>query len=357
MPNLINLSNKYESLQAHQKDKIKYFSQVRSIMSMHKQAVIDIVKNIFTYYGYSVSSSSMCDLLAEKDTERLLIKFENDPNPNSIRYFSNIAQRYRGKGILISESFDEKTRLFALDDGLMLWDRGELESQIGRAVLGGMESGGKVTLKEKNNLATMQVPAVVQTSKTEYEKTIKILLRSIPVNIGKTDAMSIAEAKVGAAKSHVLKFVPVWYYSYSFKIQKTFKSKVVDLSGEGEGYIHALTGENCFIKYRELQDNTFIPTQNYEIKQTVVQKKDAVSKALNSIIREHTKEIRLNEMIGDTIVFENKMFAPDPGEINLKLDILHIPVWEIKGKRESIEINGYDGHIMAVKLYNDAEMV
>ncbi len=326
-------------------------------MTMHKQAVIDIVKNIFTYYGYSVSSSSMCDLLAEKDTERLLIKFENDPNTNRARYFSNIAQRYRGKGMLISESFDEKTRLFALDDGLMLWDRSELESQIGRAVLGGMVPGEKVALKEKNNFTTMQVPEETQALKTEYEKTLKIILRSIPVNIGKTDAISIAEAKVGTAKSHVLKFIPVWHYNYSFKIQKTFKSKVVDLSGEGEGYIHALTGENSFVKYKEIHDNTFIPTQNYEIKQPVVQKKDAVSKALNSIVREHAKEIRLNEMIGDTIVFENKMFAPDPGEINLKLELLHIPVWEIKGKRESMEINGYDGHIMAVKLYNDADMV
>ncbi len=319
-------------------------------MSMHKQAVIDIVKNIFTYYGYSTSSSDICDLLAEKDMERMLVKFENDPNPNSIRYFYNIVQRYKGKGILISEFFDEKTRMSVLYDGLTLWDRSELESRIGRAVLGGMERGEKIP-------TTMQVPVGVETSKQEYEKTIKILLRSIPVNIGKSDALSIAEAKVGTAKSQALKFIPVWYYSYSFNIQKKFKSKAVDLSGEGDGYIHALTGENSFIKYKEIQDNTFIPTQNYEIKQPVVQKKDAVTKALTSIIIEHTKEIRRNEMIGDTIVFENKMFAPDPGEINLKMDLLHLPVWEIKGKRESIEINGHDGHIMAVKLYNDAEIL
>ena len=326
-------------------------------MTMHKQAVIDIVKNIFAYYGYSVGSSNMCDLLAEKDTERLLIKFDNDPNPNGARYFSNIVQRYRGKGILVSESFDEKTRSSALDEGLMLWDRGELESQVGRAVLRGMIQGETAPPKEKNDFTPVQVPAGAQVSKTEYEKTMKIILRSVPVNIGKTDAISIAEAKVGTAKSHVLKFVPVWYYSYSFKVQKMFKSKTVDLSGEGEGYIHALTGENSFVKYSEIRDNTFIPTQNYEIGQPVIQKKDAVSKALNSIVREHAKEIRLNEMIGDTIVFENRMFAPDPADINLKIDILHIPVWEIKGRRESIEINGYDGHIMAVKLYNDAEMV
>ncbi|MDL5502166.1 MAG: hypothetical protein QSU88_03020, partial [Candidatus Methanoperedens sp.] len=88
-----------------------------------------------------------------------------------------------------------------------------------------------------------------------------------------------------------------------------------------------------------------------------IQKKDASEKAVNSIIREHTKQIRLNEMIGDTIVFENRIFAPDPSEINLKINLVYVPVWEIKGKREIIDINGYDGHIMAIKLYNDAELV
>ncbi len=325
-------------------------------MSMNKQAVIGIVKNIFTYYGYGTSSPDICDLLAEKDSDHLLIKFENDPNFNNIRYFSNIAKSYRGKGIMISESFDEKTRLFALDEGLMLWDRSELESWIGRAVLAGALGGyeEKKLAAEKTDTGARQV---LEPVKKEYERTIKVLLRSIPINIGKSDALSIAEAKVGTAKSQTLKFIPVWYYNYSFNIRKKYKSKMVDLTGEGEGYIHALTGENFFNKYKDIQDNTFMPTQNYEIRQPLIQKKDAATKALNSIIREHTKEIRLNEMIGDTIVFENKIFAPNNEEINLKMDLLHIPVWEIKGKREVIDINAYDGHIMAIKLYNDAEMV
>ena len=81
---------------------------------MHKQAVIDIVKNIFIYRGYSIGSSEICDLLAEKDSEHIFIKFEKDPNSNNIRYFSNTVKRY-GKGIVISDSFDEKIRMFALD--------------------------------------------------------------------------------------------------------------------------------------------------------------------------------------------------------------------------------------------------
>ncbi len=323
---------------------------------MNKQVIIDIVKNIFTYRGYNISSSEICDLLAEKDDEHFLIKFEKDPNYNNIRYFSNMVKRY-GKGIVISDSFDEKIRVFALDDGLALWDRTELEMQIGRAVLAGALEKYEEKPSHKEDGFSSKSPESNEHEIKEYKKTIKVMLRSVPVNIGKQDALSIAEAKIGIPRSQSLKFIPVWYYSYSFNVQKKYKSKIVDLSGEGEGYIHAITGENFFNKYRDIKENILMPTQNYEIKEPLVQKKDAAGKALNSIIREHTKEVRLNEMIGDTIVFENKIVAPDPSEINIQIDLLYVPFWEIKGKREVIEINGYDGHIMAIKLYNDAELV
>lgn len=198
---------------------------------------------------------------------------------------------------------------------------------------------------------------VIEQPKKEYEKTIRIFLRSVPINIGKSDALSIAESKIGTAKSQILRFIPVWYYKYSFNTQKKFKSRMIDLIGNGEGYIHALTGENFFDKYREVQDNTLVPTQNYEINEPMVDKKDAVIKAANAIIHEHTKEVRINEMIGDTIVFEQKIFSPEPQDLNVELDLLHIPVWEIQGKNETLEVNGYNGQIMAVRVYHDVEFV
>jgi hypothetical protein len=251
---------------------------------------------------------------------------------------------------VISDSFDEKMQMFALDDGLTLWDRGELETQIGRAVLGG-------ALEKYEEVNEPFAKGVKESLPKEYEKTIKVMLRSVPINIGKYDALSIAEAKIGMPRSQALKFIPVWYYGYSFNVQKKYKSRMVNLSGAGEGFINAITGEIFFNKYRDIQENTLMPTQNYEIQQPLVQKKDALTKIMNYLIMEYTKEVRLNEMIGDTIIFENRMFAPDPAEIDLKMELLYIPVWELKGKREIIEINGYDGHIMAIKLYNDAEIV
>ncbi len=166
---------------------------------MNKQVIIDIVKNIFTYRGYNISSSEICDLLAEKDDEHFLIKFEKDPNYNNIRYFSNMVKRY-GKGIVISDSFDEKIRMFALDDGLTLWDRGELEMQIGRAVLAGALENHEERQTQKEESDYSSVPPN-EPEIRQYKKTINVMLRSVPVNIGKQDALSIAEAKIGTPRS------------------------------------------------------------------------------------------------------------------------------------------------------------
>ena len=329
---------------------------MRSVVAMNKQAVIDILRKIFTYYGYSINPSDISDLLAEKDSEHLFIKYEPSTNANSIRHFSNSVQSYGGKGIQVSESFDDKIRSLALEEGLILWDKSELESRVGRAVLAGaLEEPGERKPVKKESAPQAQFPR--EAPRKEYEKTIRIFLRSVAVNIGKSDSLSIGETKVGKAKYQQLKFVPVWYYRYSFKSQKKFKSRVIDLTGEGEGYINALTGINSFNKYNDIQDNTLVPTQNYEIMQPKVEKKDALNRALDAVIREHTKQVRLNEMIGDTIVFENRVFSPEPQDINMEMDMLHIPVWEIRGKSEALEINGYDGKVESVKVYNDADFV
>ncbi len=324
---------------------------------MNKQAVLDILRKIFTYYGYEVNSSDISDLLAEKDSEHLFIKYDPFVNTNSVKHFSNNVQRYAGKCILISDSFDEKIRAFALDEGLTLWDRSELESRIGRAILAGALEGPGERMEIKSTDESPHVQIPIEQPKKEYEKTIRIFLRSVAVQIGKSDALSIAESKVGSAKYQILRFIPVWYYRYSFNTQKKFKSRIIDLAGNGEGYINALTGENSFEKYPDIQDNTFVPTQNYEIKQPKVEKKDSLARAAEAIIREHTKEVRLNEMIGDTIVFEQKVFSPDPQDLNLEMELIHIPVWEIRGKNEIIEVNGYNGRIMALKGYHDTEFV
>lgn len=337
---------------------------------MNDQAVIDIIKNIYIFQGYSVTSSDISDLVAENDTEKLFIKYERSTNINNARYFAINLKKNGSKGILISDYFDDRTQRFAFNEGITLRDSKELESWVGKAVLSGALSGEiepEPPVEETNtsmfgadmfsafqapdsseavkNEPVIPEPFTFEPSKEEYEKTIRLSLPSVPLNIGKSDASSIAKERVGVVKSQKLKFVPVWYYRYSFRTQKMYRSKTVEMSGEGEGCIDGLTSLHSSTQYSDILDNTFVPTTNYDIVKPVVDKKDAAAKVLEYIIREHTKEERINEMIGDTIVFQQKVFAPDPKDIHLEIELLHIPVWELEGDNNIIEINGYDGDI------------
>lgn len=236
--------------------------------------------------------------------------------------------------------------MFALDEGLALWNRSDLESWVGRAVLTGalgeyLERIPKTA--EEPRLVTFQVPE--ESMKEDYERSIKLSLPSLPINIGKADALTIARTKISMIKSQKLKFIPVWYYHFSFSTQKKYLSRTVDLSGDGEGYLNAMTGENFLIKFKDVLNNIFVPTQNYEILQPLIEKNLAITKATSAISRKYTKEVRINEMVGDTIVFEHKLFAPDSKDIQLEMDLIHIPVWEVMGRSRVLEINGYSGQI------------
>ncbi|MBE0522326.1 MAG: hypothetical protein IBX39_08710 [Candidatus Methanoperedenaceae archaeon] len=327
---------------------------------MNDSAVIGIIKSIFTFYGYSVTSSDISDLVAQNDTEKLFIKYEPSTNFNNARYFAVNLKKNNGKGILISNNFDDRTKRFASNEGISLWDREELESWVGKSVLSGALSGriGQGYPVEETTGADMfsafQAPVPEEKLRNEpvidkYEKTIRLSLPSVQLNIGKQDALSIAKEKLGVLKSMKLKFVPTWYYRYSFSTQKMYRSKTVDLEGKGEGCINGLTFENSCTVYSDILESTLVPTKNYEIVRPVVEKKDASAKAIDSIIRDYAKEERINEMIGDTIVFQQKVFAPDPSDITLGIELIHIPVWEIEGENKILEINGHDGHITEKK--------
>jgi len=41
----------------------------------------------------------------------------------------------------------------------------------------------------------------------------------------------------------------------------------------------------------------------------------------------------------------------------MELELIPFPIWELSGGHETIEINGYDGHILGVRVSHDAEFV
>lgn len=378
---------------------------------MNDDALYKILKDVFTTYHYHVGvqpselnlhyskigETQNNILVAEKDGDRLLVMHSQNGGYYDVECLTEVVRNRGGKGLLVTTgSFALDACRFAEQNNIILWNRDELEKQIGKAALA--EAYGKDDFALQDSISNFfeldaeqsnyipQLPLsdaledIVDGTPTNSEELdgvrkslnwdttnsfksvgsvqgIDIQLRSLPAHITRQNAASIANHRVGQTASVVLRFIPFWQYHYNINLVKQYKSRTVDLSGDGIGVVNALVGGNKFVRYERVHDRVSVPDENYMIKNPVISQEDARDIAIQAIIRQYTKRLRINEMVGEALIFENKSFKPRQKDINIELDLIHIPIWNIKGKTGSIEINAHDGHILTEVIDSDAEFV
>ena len=95
----------------------------------------------------------------------------------------------------------------------------------------------------------------------------------------------------------------------------------------------------------------------YEVKRASVNKQQAEKLLLEEIIEENTREMSFNNTEGQAIVYEQRSVKPKAEDIDLEMELIYIPVWEVKGKRNSLEINAYNAEVLEEPVDEDAEFV
>ncbi|MBC7086294.1 MAG: hypothetical protein H5T43_08035, partial [Methanomethylovorans sp.] len=186
---------------------------------------------------------------------------------------------------------------------------------------------------------------------------INLELRSVPLRITKERASVIGKAHVHSVQAVLLKLVPFWRYSYSLSVEKKYRSKLIDISGEGVGYLNALNGNISNFAICEIGDRLELPNNEYELKTQIITHAEAKDLILNMLIDEHTKDIRFDDTKGEAIISEHKRFKPSVEDINLQLDMIYLPVWEVKGPRNSVELNAYTGEVLTHPVDEDVEFI
>ena len=387
---------------------------------MNKQPVLNILKDIFQAYGYNIDSSYISDLVASKGvSDRIYIKLDGDVDYSSMRRFADSIKNTEGTGLyILNNRAPDEVAGFASQQDIIFWDKHDLESQIGKAILANTEGlPMKLDLSphDSKKIAERPEPTPIAGSRdnsifgmfaespssqpepapapepapepvhepafkwpgletpprqtypesigtgtlgvNREEEIVRIPLPSLPINMAKTSAIKISQAKIGEVQDLLLKFIPSYSYKYEFNTKRKFRSKIIDLNGQGEGMVNAITGEHTFTRSPDPQEYAEIITENYQIKEPTISDKDAKEKALDAIIRKHSNKMKVDEVKGDAIISESKTLSPLENEINLAINIVYIPVWEILGKQNTIDINAYDGHILETPVDDDAEFV
>ncbi|ABE52676.1 hypothetical protein [Methanococcoides burtonii] len=195
------------------------------------------------------------------------------------------------------------------------------------------------------------------TSWQQQSQPFTLDLPTAPIKLLKDRAVAMARSEIGMPNDVVLKFVPYWRYTYAVKAEHRFKNKLIDISGQGQGCLNALNGNKEQIELQQINENITLPDDNYEIKNKMFDQQEAESTLLAEIIEEYTKDVRFSNVVREAMISEHKMFKPTKDDIQLNIDLVYIPIWEVKGSRNSMEINAYTQEILTEPVDDDVEFV
>ena len=383
-----------------------YFSATTHVwLIIMKQGLLKILRDIFSSSGYNVTESYQYDMVAEKNGYKTLIKLGAYPDSADIKNFAEHATD--GMGLYVAtHKMESDLYQYATNCGLIVWDRDDVALQIGKAVLADIE-GTTADLElippvdqqastQTNNTgfgddslfgmfgqsdATKKTPASpepepisttpqpnwsgnvfaqpepVQSPPAEPSPPMVLNLHAVPLNVSREQAINIAKQHIGIVSDVSLKFVPFWRYEYSINVEQQYKSKIIDISGDGVGCLNALNGNNEVLELKEIYDSIEVPDETYEVKGPILTRDEANSDLLKNIIEQHTEDIRFDAMSGDTIISEHKRFKPSAEDVNLEIEMVYLPIWELNGRKSSVEISGYNAEVLCNPVDEDVEFM
>jgi hypothetical protein len=159
----------------------------------------------------------------------------------------------------------------------------------------------------------------------------------LPIRITDHDAVRIAHQK----GSTMLRMIPYWYYRYTSRGEVSYKGKAVNFDNKGFGWVNAINGlEADFGDAPPISGS--IP-EDADIINPVNTKKEAEEQILADLTRKLTKCMRIKTVSGDAIFAEEKEFRPSPDNIEISVKKVYVPVWQIRGKKDIVEVNAYTG--------------
>jgi hypothetical protein len=380
-------------------------------------SLLDVIKEIFSTYNYSVSAKSKdFDLIAEKPNNNVAIKVVDSPSADDIKQIAEAIRSDGGaKGLIVSVAlFSEDARKVAKQKDIMIWDRPELERQIGKAVLMRLEgandpfatgaAGEAEPEPEKKDVVSLtrdlyaapeekakaspsaakaaaraaeaepkakkpeprqqvievaeELAAVQAAEAAEAPEPLKLPIKAIPIKIKSSDAVKIS-GNIGRAEDTEvsLNFIPYWKYDYSLDVIGKYRDLTVPITGKGSRMINAINKNVDVAPASKPLDGVEIPDTPYNVQQAVLTEEEARTMAVKAIIEEHSKTVRFKGTQGEAAIVEHKKFSPKPADIRFSMEMLYVPFWAVRSHKGYMELNAYDGKPTQMPIDDGAEIL
>lgn len=304
------------------------------------------VKAILTTAGFEVQDvDAPIDFSAMREGEVLLVLCSN--NPSEIGEFDKTQYCLK----MENEELDCKKLLFTLDettrvDHCIRWGAPEFVRYAGEATLARMLDR---TLS-LSFAAAREERAATGEQETPPEVSSGIALPHLPIKVNKQAAEQIA----GIQGSASLRFMPHWFYHYQSSGEQVYKDHRIPFDSQGSGAINAINGLRVTAEGADVSD-TEIPAGAEVVKPNISQE-DAAERITKELIDQLTQKVRIKQVKGDAIFYEEKVIKPDRKNIEIDIRQLYVPVWQVRGKK-IVEVNAFSGEILSEPMDEGVEIL
>jgi hypothetical protein len=172
----------------------------------------------------------------------------------------------------------------------------------------------------------------------------------LPVKITKQNAERIS----GIQGNAILKFMPHWVYHYMSSGEQVYQDHRIPFDSEGWGAINAINGLKLEIDSKTINKGE-IPG-DAEVVGPKITKEEANTRVFGELVEQLTQHVRIKQVKGDTIFYEEKVMKPEKKNISIDIDLVHFPVWQIRGKK-IVEVNAYSGEVLSQPMDEGCEIL
>jgi hypothetical protein len=154
-------------------------------------------------------------------------------------------------------------------------------------------------------------------------------------------------------------YIPHYLYKCKGTGEKQFKSHIIDFNTEESGLANAITGTPALL---EISDPGAIEVKirsvpvGSKILKPEIDKKAAEEEIIQSMKEKLTKNVRISKTEGDTISYEDIEVSPGKENLDLKMELVYLPVIQIRGNKV-IEIEMVSGNILKEPVDDGVELL
>ncbi|MCU0632290.1 MAG: hypothetical protein MUC66_04860 [Methanolinea sp.] len=310
------------------------------------------IKSILETAGFSVNTLEDPFDLAERENEYLMVLCSNDPG--EIEEYNSASYRLMREG----QEITYKKLLFSLNTSIraencILWGSDEFIRYSGEAELykildSPMALSFSDGEREHPGISTAS-PVSRGVPAAQEEEPTGMVISHLPIRVQKQAAEQIARIQGQAS----LKFMPYWLYSYQSSGEQVYKEHRVPFDSEGSGGINAINGNSMNADWKAVVEAA-VP-QGAEIVQSRLTRDEAMEKVVAGVIDGLTQKIRIKQVIGDAISYEERVMKPDKKNIALQMQQVYIPIWQVRGKK-IVEVNANTGEVLAEPMDEGVEI-